>query len=165
MTREEVYATRPLANRVKRYACWPTIYQQTVGEHSCRVAQIYVEIFGLPRAEVLYYAIWHDGGEQTAGDPPFPIKTIVPEYKAAHAAAERIGFIRLGLELPELTPLEKVRLRICDLLEMWEFGSIEVKLGNQYGAPVAQATLASARTCATETDLEQLDNWVNRRKI
>jgi len=144
MKREEILSSRQLAGRVKRFHTWPVLHQQTVGEHSARVATIYVEVFGLPRAEVLYYCLHHDSGHMTSGDSPFPVKTTLPGMKHACDAAEKMGLDALGVELPKLSKLEKRRVKICDLLEMYEFGVVELNMGNIYAIPIVRDTRETA---------------------
>lgn len=115
---------------VKRYHTWPTIQTQTVAEHTWNVLRIYYELFGPPSPEVTVYTLFHDAPELYTGDPPFPIKRDNPDLKA--------GYDRLDAEfmrnhrIPEIpvTDEDKIRIKVCDLLEMWEFGLVDMKMGN-----------------------------------
>jgi 5'-deoxynucleotidase YfbR-like HD superfamily hydrolase len=151
LSRDNVMTSRALAARVRRYHTWPVLHVQTVAEHSARVATLYVEIFGLPRAEVLYYILHHDSGEFTAGDPPFPVKKNFPDLKKGHDCAEAWGLSRLGVLLPDLAVWEKHRVKVADLLEMHEFGVVELTMGNQYADPIVRDTLFAALKVAHET--------------
>jgi 5'-deoxynucleotidase YfbR-like HD superfamily hydrolase len=144
MNREQMKHSVYLSGKTVRYHAWPTLQTQTVADHSWRVASLIVEIFGTPRAEVLIYALFHDCGEMFSGDLPFMVKTAVPGLATAMKAAEAHGLDLLGIEMPELTPLEKIQVKIADLLEMYEFGNMEVLMGNTFGAPVRDDTLAEA---------------------
>ena len=132
MIRADIYANRYLAGRVQRYHTWPTIHKPNVAEHSHRMLGIYVEIFGLPRAEVLMWMVNHDLGELYAGDVPFGTKQSVPGLKASIHAAELIGRDKLGPEDYNLTAQEFQRCKACDLLEMWEFANTEYQMGNSF---------------------------------
>lgn len=165
MNRTQVYASRQLAGRVRRYHAWPVLHVQSVGEHCNRVAQIYVEIFGLPRAEVLHYVAHHDGGELYAGDVPFSAKDRVPGLRDAINESEKLGLKMLGVQLPSLTALEWGRFKIADILEMWEFGCIEYRMGNQYAMPIIEdtkrAVLAKAALVAHATT--QVTKWFHQQ--
>ena len=101
LNRDQIYQSKYLAGCVKRYHTWPMLKEQTVGHHCWRVACIFVEIFGLPRAEVLYYCLHHDSGELFAGDVPFGIKAAVPGLKNSINQAEKHGLMALNIELPD----------------------------------------------------------------
>jgi 5'-deoxynucleotidase YfbR-like protein len=160
MNRKQIYASRHLAGRVQRYHAWPVLHIQTVAEHSCRVAQIVVEIFGMPRAEVLYCCLHHDSGELWTGDVPFSVKQHNPAFHAAYELEEQYGLQMLKLELPKLTEQERVRVKIADLLEMWEFGHIEMLMGNSLAECVVDDTLGAALKLAKEHGMsEQVDKW------
>ena len=132
ITNKDILGSRQLAGRVTRWHTWPMIRKPNNAEHSARVATIYIEIFGLPRAEVLEYCLKHDWGELTAGDTPYGAKQLVPDLKEGTNKAEMIGIDRLGTRLPELTEPEWFRFKVCDLMEMWETALVERNMGNAY---------------------------------
>src|ERR1700743_3292110 len=113
MRREQTMASRQLGGRVPRCHTGPMIRKPSVAEHASRVATLYVELFGMPRAEVLYYCLTHDHGEYTAGDTPFNAKQLVEGLREKINEAEKIGRNRLGITLPELTQAEFFRFKIC----------------------------------------------------
>ena len=164
VNRYEIYRSRHLAGCVKRYSTWPMIHEQTVGQHCWRVACIFVEIFGLPRAEVLYFCLHHDSGELYSGDIPFRIKREVPGLKDRMDEAENIGLNTLDLKLPELTKEERIQVKIADLLEMHERGEYEYNLGNAYAEPIIQDTMHDAQTLAQESCMsEHVNRWLRER--
>lgn len=132
--------SQALAARVKRYHSWPTLNSQSTGEHQHRVTTLFVELFGMPRVEVLWTCLNHDQGEFKAGDTPFGAKRDVPELKMAVDLAEQIGLKELGIDLPELTPVEQVQVKIADILEMMEFGLLEINMGNHFAHPIVEKT-------------------------
>ena len=140
ITKEQVWRTRGLACRVARYSTWPTLKEQSTGAHSCRVAQIYCELFGLPRAEVLYYLLHHDSGELFGGDTPYGAKRAVPALKKAVEEAEEEGARMLEITWPSLDEDERRRAKIADLAEMNEFGEIELAMGNKFAVPIVAET-------------------------
>jgi 5'-deoxynucleotidase YfbR-like HD superfamily hydrolase len=138
--------------------------EQTVGHHCWRVACIFVEIFGLPRAEVLYYCLHHDSGEQYAGDIPFGVKKLVPGLKQAMDKAESIGLKHLDLKLPKLTEEERIQVKICDLLEMHETGEHELNMGNKYAFPIIHDTMYEAQRLAKESCMsDHVNDWLSKR--
>jgi 5'-deoxynucleotidase YfbR-like HD superfamily hydrolase len=142
-TQDRMMASRALASRIKRYHCIPVIHQETVGEHSHRVCTLYLQLFSLPRVEVLEYILYHDMGELSAGDLPFNAKRDVPEMKHFMDRAEEAGLKRLDIEIPHLTEIELARIKLCDLLQMLEFACIELNMGNQYARSVQENILAA----------------------
>lgn len=163
MRREAIHRSVLLAGRTTRYHTWPMIHKPSVAEHCWRVATLYVEVFGLPRAEVLYYCLHHDSGEQLAGDIPFLAKDVVPGLREFHGEAEEEGLRRLGVTLPELTEDERIKVKICDLLEMHEVGKLEVNMGNQCARCIASDTLALALEVAQKVGVyDAVKKWYDR---
>src|SRR5216683_1311438 len=143
MNRDQIYASPSMVGWVTRYHVWPTITTQTVGQHCARVANIYVEMFGLPLAEVLYFCLNHDSGELWAGDIPFTVKDKTPGMREASNKAEAEGLRRLGIKMPLLTDEEFNRVKCADIAEMWEYGRHEFRLGNTYALPIVADTMAA----------------------
>jgi hypothetical protein len=163
--RENVYSSRFLAGCVKRYHTWPTLSQQTTGHHAWRVTCIFLEVFGWPRVEVLIYCLHHDSGELWAGDLPFGSKASVPALKEGMQQAEAKGLRMLEIRMPELTDIELVQCKICDLLEMHEFGNHEMRLGNRYARPIIADTLQAAQELAGRHQLSrQVNDWLRKQQ-
>lgn len=120
-----------MAGQVRRYHTWP-VRQQTVGEHTWHVMRLYCRLFGSPRPEVWEYLLYHDAPEVEAGDIPFHAKRRNPRLKAASDESCDAEAVHLGINWPELTVLERVRFKLCDLLEMHEFGCEELYSGNKF---------------------------------
>lgn len=161
ISREQIKRSRNLAGYVQRYHTWPTITKQTVAHHQWRVTTLLVEVFGPVRFEVIYYALWHDGGELFAGDTPFQVKVLIPNMREATRAAEDHGLSLIGIKLPELSGLELAQIKIADLLEMHEYGRMEMNLGNSFAEPVMHDTLNLARKVAADNGLnEALNAWI-----
>jgi 5'-deoxynucleotidase YfbR-like HD superfamily hydrolase len=128
---------------VKRYHEYPTISTQTNAEHSWQVARLYLALFKPDTKDagrVLIYIQFHDSGELGVGDMPFPIKANNPDLKETMNRLESQSLQNQGLVLPELTPWERVAVKVCDLMEMLEFGVHEMQLGSHYGAPIVKET-------------------------
>lgn len=137
-----------LSGRVKRYSCWPVIREQTVGDHTWGVYHIFWRIFGLPSAEVALYIHLHDAEELVTGDNPFPMSSQFPSLRAAKDEMEKVARQRLNLPDLEISDEDKVRVKICDLLEMMTFGMQEREMGNLLATPIVERTRTAALTMA-----------------
>lgn len=143
------------AGQIERYHTWPTIRRQSVGEHSWQVMRIMMTVDPVMCTEnLMWYAVLHDVGEM-AGDVPWPGKQNDPELRRLHEKAERR--VRDAMterwcqpELPELTVRERVFFKVCECLEMWEFGLQERSMGNKYGTCVAERMRLVAAQLALE---------------
>jgi 5'-deoxynucleotidase YfbR-like HD superfamily hydrolase len=124
------------AGMVKRYHAWPTIQTQTVADHTFHVIRIHNKLFGAPSSSLLYHMIYHDLGELTAGDTPFPAKRVVEGLREPMERAEEWGLKQQGVKLPALTAEEHIQFKIADLLEMWEFAVVEAQMGNVLANPI-----------------------------
>ena len=145
MTRDQVLTNPRHAGEVIRYHTWPMHHRQTVGEHTWQVMRIYLQIFGPLSPEVSTYIIWHDTGELVTGDLPFPVKRDNPHLKAECDFIEKRARVLMGgppLEF-KLSEEESNRGKLCDLIDMYEQGKIEVAMGNQYGLPIVNDVRAN----------------------
>jgi 5'-deoxynucleotidase YfbR-like HD superfamily hydrolase len=127
------------AGRVKRYHTWPTIQNQTVGEHCWQVALVYQQIWG---------------------DIPFPTKSKNPDLKTAIEAVEFKALEAMDLYVPVLHPDVKRRIKICDLFEMMLFGMVERQLGNLLAEPIILRTRQAALKLVNEIEAEGERNRV-----
>lgn len=135
MTPEDVTTNPRLAGLVRRYHTWPVIREQTVAEHSWQVARIYLQIFGAEQVP-WEYILWHDAGEIATGDVPYPVKAESSTLKSEYSVLERMALQRMGVTVSEVTPLQMLRAKFCDMVEMWEYGLEEVARGNKFGQPI-----------------------------
>jgi hypothetical protein len=140
MKRTDILTSARLSGLVRRYHSWPVLTQQSVAEHTWQTLRIYWQLFGAPPPAITTYLLWHDCGELVTGDPPFPIKANNPDLKAKLDAMEEEALRGMGVTLPILHPTDKLRIKICDLIEMNEHGIHEYKLGNQYAEPIINDT-------------------------
>lgn len=124
------------AGEVKRYHTWPCLQVQTVASHTWHVMRIYWQLFGPMPPVVSTHLLWHDAGELRAGDLPFPVKANNPKLKAEIERLELDTLAGMQVKLPPLSEREKVRCKLCDLLEMYDFGLVERALGNSMSAPI-----------------------------
>lgn len=124
------------AGQIKRYHTWPTIHTQTIAEHSYHILRIWSQVWGRPSPEVTLHAIWHDCGEMSTGDVPYPNKLRHPELKEITDHMEVEQLEKYGIELPELDTVDKRRFKITDLLEMFEYCLMETRMGNTYTEPL-----------------------------
>lgn len=159
-----------LALSVQRYHAWPTIQTQTNADHTCHVMRIYMSIWGVPRGEVCAYIVGHDMDEILTGcDIPFNQKTDRLRSELANIVGTRVEAMfppfpgRAGL-----APWERVYVKVCDLIEMWEFGHEEVRLGNQfYGQPIVNNTweqLQNIISSCSDRDKTLILNYMEGRE-
>ena len=157
------------AGLVKRYHTWPVIREQTVAEHTWHVLRIYDQLFGLPSVNLVRAVMYHDVGEVKTGDAPFPVKRENPDLKAAYdrIEADHRGKLLEGAD-PEskITAKEYRRLKMCDLLEMWEYGVEEQAKGNTFAQPIIYRTLEVVyQLCATEDEIAKVNHFVEKGTI
>lgn len=168
MNRSQMRSSTLMAGRVKRYHTWPVHQEETVDHHSMGVLRVYREIFGLgDNMEVVRYIMDHDLPEISVGDLPFPIKREYPALKAAIVEAEKKSAMDLGLPSTyNLTETELVRVKVCDLLQMWQFGCVEVYMGNAFAVPIKNDALKAAEDLSREklstTDQASVDYWISK---
>ena len=165
ITNESVMGSCQIAGRVTRYHTWPMLRKPTVAEHSARVATLYVELWGLPRAEVLYYCLNHDNGELASGDAPFYSKRAVPELGAATNKAEKMGMLTLGIKLPELSEDEYRRFKMADYCEMWETAVVERNMGNKYADAILDNLRPAIYKTAEElSETNKMIRWIRENQ-
>lgn len=142
MKREDVLRSTRLAGGIKRYHTWPVVQKQTVAEHTWQVLRIWWEIWGPMGPAVSSYLIWHDAGEGVPGDLPFPVKRNNPSLALEVHALEVEAIANMGIDLIglHLTDTELVQAKLCDLIEMHEFGMMEGALGNTFAEPIISDT-------------------------
>lgn len=165
MRRDKLMSSTQLAGRVTRWHTWPMHRKPSVAEHASRVATLYVELWGMPRAEVLYYALCHDHGEFTAGDTPYSAKELAPGLREGINFAEEIGRNRLDITLPEISQEEFLKFKVCDLLEMFETGVVEWNMGNRYCGVVVVDCATAACNLAEKLDEELSTDRLTRGNL
>lgn len=168
---EPVERNPRMSGEVKRYSTWPTIQTQTVAAHTWHVMRIYNEIWGPPSASMFTHLLLHDGGEVAVGDLPFPLKAENPELKRIHGEIEDQALKDIHGYNGIITDYQKWRLKICDLLEMWEFGRTEIDMGNKHGGPIVERTLEAVLTMtrippeeAIRGDVDVVLKFIHRSK-
>ena len=121
-----------LAGMVQRYHSVPTITTDTVGEHTFGVVWLCALMSdGIPRAELLLAALWHDVPELTIGDMPAPAKRRLGlNNQFIQMEKEVLGGL-LRLPALELTDDEKRTLTIADRVDGMLHCCYERALGNQ----------------------------------
>jgi 5'-deoxynucleotidase YfbR-like HD superfamily hydrolase len=167
-THEDVYTKAHFAGRVKRYHTWPVLHDQTVGEHTWQVMRIYWQIFGPMPAEVSSFILWHDAGELLAGDAPGMLKILVPEIKPILDRVECKAVDAMGGACVPVSDQMRVRVKVCDLIEVYEQCSIELLQGNRLvegGITWARDQLEVMTATTTYTDdAFQVRNYLRRHK-
>lgn len=136
MDNDTTVRSHRLSMQVERYHTWPKVHRQTVGEHVAQVLRIYRELFGTPRVEVYEHVLYHDAPEMRIGDLPFS-GDYSAELRAAKAVVERRVIADMKLPDPQLTADELRRVKLCDMMDCYEWGCHEMRLGNTFGQVVS----------------------------
>ncbi len=153
MNREQVLSQSRLAGQVRRYHSWPVLHTQTIGEHSWQCMRIWWQIWGDLPPEVTTYFIFHDAGELYTGDIPFPVKARNSQLKSIMDELENKAVHEMGG--PKGHPpvdANKIRAKACDLIDMYEYGLHERRLGNKYADPIITDTHAALRKLNLSTE-------------
>lgn len=161
---EDIHYNGRFAGEVVRYHIWPTTRPQTIASHTWQVMRIWYQIFGPLPPEISTYLLWHDAGEIYTGDLPFMFKREHPEIKDILTPAEDRAINRMGGSLPELDADLKLKTKLCDLIEMLEFGIVELAFGNSLALPIVNVTLSvildMKNSLATGDDLTNVDAYL-----
>lgn len=135
--RSDILTNARFAGSVLRYHTWPMLQRQSVGEHTWQVMRIWYQIWGSMPPSVSSYLLWHDAGELVTGDLPFPLKyknnglkTIMDDLEEEAVVAMRPRYDW------SISDRDKLRCKVCDLLEMYEHGLCEMMLGNAFAEPI-----------------------------
>lgn len=151
-----------MAGLVTRYHTWPTIQRQSIASHTWQVYRIWLEIFGQPSSEVAAAIILHDVGELKTGDLPHyvkrdhaDLKELVSSIEADYTTQLVNDYCHDDVEVHrdgwELSPWDKRRLKICDLIEMGEFALDEYRLGSQFATIVFRNVQRALRNIIGDT--------------
>lgn len=137
-----------VALQLTRYHSWPRIRDQSNGEHSCQILRILLTVWPDCPRRMLVHAVTHDMGEM-AGDIQHPYKQKYPALKPMMDGIEADvkGVMGRGLGMPPMCALSRYEqdvFKICEYVEMWEYGLHEMGLGNQYAKIVAMRCILAA---------------------
>lgn len=131
---------------VHRWHTWPVLQPQTNADHTWNCLRIYQQTFGRIPPNTAKYLTFHDCGELGVGDLPFPVKANNPKLKRLVDAEERRCLSEMGIVLSNIEAPEKLRVRYADLMDMHEYGIVEMRMGNQYAAPIVVDTWKAINT-------------------
>lgn len=137
------------ALEIARYHTWRCIRRQSVGEHSAQIARIMLTVWPRCPRRLLIHAIGHDMDEMV-GDIPYPFKKNFPELasgmKKASFEIRRRQRETCGIP-PDvvLSAHEQRFFKLCEYIEMWEFGISEQQMGNEYAKLVTERMMAEIR--------------------
>jgi chloramphenicol 3-O-phosphotransferase len=135
---------------VIRYHTWPTLQQQTTGQHSWNVVRILVTLWPEAPKEAILNAQFHDSGEVGTGDAPYPVKANNPDIKRGMDRIE--GEIRAEMGVGRHMNCDQFwrdRIKLCDCIEMWEFGLDEVHFGNRFAELVVSRMAEQIDRCSS----------------
>jgi 5'-deoxynucleotidase YfbR-like HD superfamily hydrolase len=137
-----------LAGQIRRYHTWPIVGQQSVAEHCWQILRIYLSITNTPDLHMIQHIMFHDIGEHSTGDIPYPVKRDNPVLK------EQMEFLELKSQATQmeywnsfrqtvLSDTDKAFFKQIELVEMAEFGLDQVTIGNNHGFIIANRCLKS----------------------
>lgn len=139
LKREDISLSLRHAGDIKRYHTWPVLQQQTLAHHMWNQLRIWIELYGPPTPSVTIAIMTDDCGEIATGDLPHEAKRDNPPLKELTKKIESKHLEEMLSRLPglkdkhvSLSQWDRVRIKICDLLEMAEFAFQERMLGNHY---------------------------------
>lgn len=175
-THNDIYTNARFAAQVERYHTWPVQRKQSDGEHTWQVMRIWYQIFGPLASYESEFVIWHDAGELVAGDSPGMLKIDAPEIKPALDRVERVAVGKMGgPDLNNTPEATRLRAKVCDLIDVLEFGEIEVLQGNRLAEPIsgfAYDELAKLYGKLSRPDFEDVmayihkfEDWIKRRSV
>jgi len=101
---------------VERYHAVIGVKPQTISEHSWGVSLIAAYILPSISTQAVLKALTHDCAEVRTGDVPFTTKRSYPSIKVLLDGIEKVFESENGITY-KLTPLEKVVVKLSDMLE------------------------------------------------
>lgn len=150
------------AGEVARYHTWAVHRQQSVGEHTWQILRILLTVWpGAPR-RVMIHTVKHDMGEMT-GDIAYPFKMLFPELKSGSIKAEAkvLDDMRRAIGIPQgnaLSAWETHVFKLCEYIEMWEYGLRERNMGNRYAAIIIQRMIREIGPAMHKLEFE-MNEW------
>lgn len=156
------------AGRIKRYHAWPTLHTQLIGEHTWQVMRIWYSIWGPMSPAVSTHLLFHDAPELSSGDIPHIAKRDAPDLREPLNRLEALGCERMGIPNPNevgLKGIERVKFKVCDLIEMLEFAIVEMAMGNNLAQPIVENCFIALRCYIAELEMEdvlKVGNYVAR---
>lgn len=138
------------AGQVTRFHTWPVHRQQSVGEHSWQIQRIMLTIWPSVPRHLLVHCTVHDVGEM-AGDIPYPFKKRNPALKhhMSRAEEEVHRTMTARWSLPPSVVLNEMEMnffKMCEYIEMWEYGLMELNMGNRYGSMISTRMMLASST-------------------
>lgn len=131
-----------VAGEIRRYHTWSVLRDQSVGEHSWQIMRILLTVWPRCPRRVLIHAVGHDMGEM-GGDIAYPFKNLFPDLKSLTSQVENYVATKQDEkcgrpEIPSLSPYEKIVFKLCEYVEMWEYGLHEMNMGNRYATIIVE---------------------------
>src|SRR5690606_4907532 len=133
-----------------------------VASHTWNNLRIYMEIWGPPGADVFTWMMVHDMPEIVTGDTPFGGKSYMSRDQ--RASLEDVEYSAVRDQLPtmgdlvhsafELDPVLRQRAKICDLIDMLEFATVDRAMGNTLAEPIVERVGFALGQATIRLDLE-----------
>lgn len=114
---------------VKRYHTLATDSLQKTSAHSWGVAALCMDLFPDASLSMLKWCIAHDVPEAYTGDTPAHVKWVQPTLKEELNSLERMYYSSMNYpEVGYLSPIELIKVQLCDLLELCFYSYKEYRL-------------------------------------
>lgn len=123
------------AARVVRYHTVPTVYRQSVGEHTFGIVSILYTVCPNPSGDLVKACVYHDVPEAITGDAPATAKWRHKELETVLKQYEALVAKEFGLTV-SLSDHDARILKYCDLMELIIFSCEEVDSGNTSAAVI-----------------------------
>lgn len=131
-TNYQIKRTREAAD-VKRFHTFPSIREQTVGQHSFNMLTMLFQFVKEPSLNLIKAITYHDFAERWVGDIPATAKWGNEEWGNLTESIEESVRLKLGFISGELTEDEKNIVSFLDTLELFYWALEEAELGNKNG--------------------------------
>jgi hypothetical protein len=130
--------------------------------------RIWFHIWGPMPPAVSTHLLLHDAPELSSGDIPHIAKRDAPEIRGPLNRLEALACERMGIPNPNeegLKGIDRVKFKVCDLVEMLEFAIVEMAMGNNLAQPIVENTFIALRGYIPKLHIEdvlKVGNYVAR---
>jgi hypothetical protein len=145
-----------VSGEIRRYHTWSVLRDQSVGEHTWQIMRILLTVWPRCPRRVLVYAVGHDMGEM-GGDIAYPFKSLFPELKSLTSQVESYVATKQAEtcgrpEIPTISSYEQTVFKLCEYVEMWEYGLHEMNMGNRYATTIVDRMMIEIRNALVKLE-------------
>lgn len=155
-----------LAGMVRRYHTHPVVTDPRVADHVYNMMRVWWLIWGPMPPHISTHLLWHDSGELVASDVCHHTKNMVPGLRATLRHVEADAVVQMGgPEEDVVSPYEAYQVKMCDLLEMYEFGMVEIAMGNNLAHTIINSCITAIKPLMrnlTTIDAMKVDQYIEK---